>query len=75
MFIIIKTICNDKNNVKSELISQHNTCAEACEKMSTLIENKYENKAKSDGLVKIYEKGFIYNTISHIYQLLEIQDL
>ena len=43
MFIIIKTICNDKNNVESELIS--------------------------------VEKGFIYNTISHIYQLLEIQDL
>ncbi len=74
MFIIIKTICSDKNNVKSYLISYHGNRAEACEKLSELINNKYENKVKEEGLVKIYDKGYIYNTISFIYQMLEIPD-
>lgn len=75
MFIIIKTVCNDKNHVKSELISHHENKAEACKKMSELIDNKYENKVKEDGLVKILEKGYMYNSISHIFQMLEIIDL
>ena len=75
MFIIIKTVCNDKNNVKSELISSHDNKADACKKLSELIENKYENKVKEEGLIKILDKGYIFNSIRFIYQLLEIPDL
>ena len=70
MFIIIKT--NSKTSI-SQLVSCHIERCQACEKLSELVDDKLDNKVKKNGVIKCYDKGYIYNSVSYLYQLIEIE--
>ena len=72
MFIIIKTNLKNYNNIHSELVDSFESRSDACDKMMKLLTNKNKNEFKENGLIKVYEKGYINNTPLYIYQIIQI---
>ncbi len=77
MYVIIKTDCSKNiENITTELLSVHDDKSDAFEKLhSYIIENdKYCYKYHENGLIKVLLKGYVYNTISHYYEILDIDN-
>ena len=77
MYIIIKTDCSKNiENITTQILSVHDDKSDAFEKLhSYIIENeKYCYKHYCGGSVKVLLKGYLYNTIHHYYEILDIDN-
>ncbi len=75
MFVIIKTDCSKNiENINTSVQSVHEDKSDAFEKLHSYIteNDKYCYKYHGDGLVKVLLKGYIYNTIHHYYEILDV---
>ena len=73
MFIIVKTYLKDGfANIYNEIISSHDNKSECCKALYNLIDNKHKSTILVNNVVRVHEQGWVKNTLSHIYQILEV---
>ena len=77
MFIIIKTDCSKNiENITTQVLSSHDDKADAFEKLHSYIisNDKFCYKYHAEALVKVLLKGYLYNTIHHYYEILDVSN-